>query len=234
MKHLLKLFLFLPFFILANEVGGDKEVHLNQKERSIILISAFTANGDLEKLNGAFKEGLDAGLTINEINEVIVHLYAYVGFPKSLNALNSFMQQIKERKKAGIVDPQGKEATPLPKNFDKDAYGAKVRAQLAGLEKDIQGAPWQEFSPIIDTFLKEHLFADIFSRDILDFKTRELVTVAALAAMQGTSGQLKFHLGAAMNVGATAEQLIELISLIDTKVDQQQAKIARQVLSETL
>ena len=138
----------------------DKNHALNQRQQSIIPIAAFTADGDIDRLKPALNHGLDAGLTVNEIKEIIVHLYAYTGFPRSLNALSAFMAVVDERKAKGIEDVMGKEATPLPPDFDKDKYGAKVRAKLAGLEKDISGAQWQLFSPAMDTFLKEHLFAD--------------------------------------------------------------------------
>lgn len=57
---------------------------LTAEEQSIVAISALTAKGDFAKLNAALNRGLDAGLTINESNEVLVHLYAYSGFPRSL------------------------------------------------------------------------------------------------------------------------------------------------------
>jgi 4-carboxymuconolactone decarboxylase len=62
------------------------DVHqaLNAKQQSIIPIAAFTAIGDLAKLRTALHDGLDAGLTMNEIKEILVHLYAYTGFPRSL------------------------------------------------------------------------------------------------------------------------------------------------------
>ena len=54
---------------------------LSAKQKSIISIAAFTANGDLDKLKTALQEGLAAGLTVNEIKEILIHLYAYTGFP---------------------------------------------------------------------------------------------------------------------------------------------------------
>ncbi|KJS29540.1 MAG: hypothetical protein VR64_20520 [Desulfatitalea sp. BRH_c12] len=39
----------------------------------------------------ALNQGLDAGLTVNEIKEILVQLYAYAGFPRSLNAIGTFM-----------------------------------------------------------------------------------------------------------------------------------------------
>lgn len=72
------------------------------------------ANGDLEKLKPALHQGLDAGLAVNEIKEVLVQLYAYAGFPRSLDAIHAFMDVMEEREAKGIKDTVGKEATPLP------------------------------------------------------------------------------------------------------------------------
>src|SRR6266496_4284158 len=77
---------------------------LDRKQQSIVTISAFTAKGDLLHLQKALNDGLDAGLTVNEIKEVLVQLYAYAGFPRSLNALNAFIAVLKERKGKGIND----------------------------------------------------------------------------------------------------------------------------------
>ncbi len=79
--------------------------------------------------------------------------------------------------------------------MNRDEYGAKVRATLVGQKVIPVPSGYQLFTPIIDTFPKEHLFADIFARDILDHQSRELATNAALASMTGTQSQLQFHLG---------------------------------------
>jgi alkylhydroperoxidase/carboxymuconolactone decarboxylase family protein YurZ len=200
----------------------------------MIPIAAFTADGNLERLKPALEKGLDAGLNINEIKEVLVHLYAYTGFPRSLNAMGTFMGIVDERKANGIEDTVGQEASPVPADFDKDAYGAKVRAKLAGLEKDISGAKWQVFSPAMDTFLKEHLFADLFVRDVISHKDRELSTISALANMTGTEGQLTFHLGAAMNTGLSEAQMNGFISVLGATVGQAQAESANKVLIKVL
>ncbi|MGD9211421.1 MAG: carboxymuconolactone decarboxylase family protein [Desulfobacteraceae bacterium] len=212
----------------------EKRHALNQRQQSIIPIAAFTADGDINRLKAALNKGLDNSLTINEIKEVLVHLYAYTGFPRSLNALSAFMGVLDERKAKGIEDVQGKEAGPIPSDLDKDKYGAKVRAMLAGRETDISGAEWQLFSPAIDTFLKEHLFADIFVRDVISHQDRELATIAALANMTGAGGQLGFHLGAAMNTGLTTAQLEDFISVLKTTISKAQAESAQKVLTEVL
>lgn len=110
----------------------DETQTLNARQRGIVTIAAFTANGDLEKLKPALHDGLEAGLTVNEIKEVLVQLYAYTGFPRSLNGIGIFMAVLDERKARGIRDEEGREPSPLPANLDRDAYGARVRAELAG------------------------------------------------------------------------------------------------------
>jgi 4-carboxymuconolactone decarboxylase len=203
---------------------------LSTRQQRIIPIAAFTANGDLDKLKTALQEGLAAGLTVNEIKEILVHLYAYTGFPRSLNGINTFMAVLDERQAQGIEDEIGPEASPLPADMNKDEYGTNVRAKLAGQETIPPPSGYQLFTPIIDTFLKEHLFADIFARDILDFQSRELVTIAALASMMGTSGQLYFHLGAAMNTGLSEAQMQGFIAVLAAKVGQQISEDASKIL----
>lgn len=205
---------------------------LSAKQQSIIPIAAFTANGDLENLKTALEEGLASGLTVNEIKEILVHLYAYTGFPRSLNGINTFMALMDERHKKGIQDEIGKEASPLPADMNKDEYGARVRAKLAGQETIPPAGGYQLFAPIIDTYLKEHLFADIFARDVLDFQSRELVTISALASMTGTGGQLYFHLGAAMNTGLSEAQMKDFIAVIKSKVGQQEGEMTSTILNK--
>ena len=62
---------------------------LSAEQRGIPLIAAsMAASGACHRLNAALHQGLDAGLTVSEAKEILVQLYAYVGFPRSLNALS--------------------------------------------------------------------------------------------------------------------------------------------------
>ena len=106
---------------------------LNARQKSIIPIAAFIASGEMDRLNAALADGLEAGLTVNEIKEILVQMYAYAGLPRSLNGIFAFMSVLKARKARGIEDEVGVDASPIPANLNKDEYGAKVRASLAGL-----------------------------------------------------------------------------------------------------
>lgn len=63
------------------EAKTMKSEGLNAKQERIVTIAAFTANGHLHKLKTALDEGLDAGLTVSEIKEILIQMYAYAGFP---------------------------------------------------------------------------------------------------------------------------------------------------------
>lgn len=221
-----------PFSSSAQEKAAAQA--LSKRQQSIVVISALTASGNIDKLKPALHEALDAGLTVNEVNEVIVHVYAYAGFPRSFNSMLAFMAVMDERQAKGIKDEMGKEASPVPADLNRDAYGAKVRAQLSGLDEVPPPAKWQTFSPVIDKFLKEHLFADLFARDILSFQDRELATVAVLASIPGLEGPLRYHLGAAMNVGLTEEQMKDFISVLKSVVGAKEAENANKVLAEVI
>ncbi|WP_336829241.1 carboxymuconolactone decarboxylase family protein [Sphingobacterium multivorum] len=204
---------------------------LNAMQQSLVAILALTATGDLENLKVQLNAALDAGVSINEIKEALVQLYAYCGFPRSLNALNIFKTVLEERKAKGITDNIGKEIVVENSTADRYEQGRKV---LETLTKTAQAKPapgFGEFAPRIDAFLKEHLFADIFNSDVLSYQQRELVTISALAAMAGTEGQLLAHIGMGSNTGITAGQIKTLFQVIEKTVGKERAETARTVIS---
>ena len=89
-----------------------------------------------------------------------------------------------------------------------------------------------EFAPRIDAFLKEHLFADIFDSDVLNYQQRELATIAALSAMQGVELQLQSHLTMGKNTGLTESQLKQVFSVIETHIGTKQAEVANKVMTK--
>ena len=198
--------LLLTFVFMGGNVMADT---LTTKQKNIATISSYVAAGNMDLLGPALNKALDDGLTVNEIKEILVQLYAYCGFPRSLNAINKFMEVVNTRVKAGKSDTVGEYPTELSKNEDKDAYGAKVRLSLIKANKF--SAPFADFVPAIDTFLKEHLFADIFARGVLTNQEREIATVAALSSLSGVESQLNSHIQMAKNTGVTDAQIKEIL-----------------------
>ena len=194
---------------------GDTIVNresLSQKQQGIVRIASFTAKGDQANLKTALNEGLDAGLGVNEIKEILVQMYAYTGFPRALNGLSVFMAVLEEREAKGIHDTAGES----PADFsDKDKYakGKRTLETLTGRAETKPGGV-NAFAPAIDEFLKEHLFADIFGRGTLSYEARELATISALSSLEGVEPQLKTHIHMGKNVGLTDWQISELSGIV--------------------
>jgi alkylhydroperoxidase/carboxymuconolactone decarboxylase family protein YurZ len=228
---------FLLGVAVMTEAGILKnDLSLSAKQQGIIPIAAFTASGHLQQLTSALNNGLDSGLSVNEIKEILIQMYAYAGFPRSLNGINTFISVLDERQAKGIKDEVGKEAGAAPFSSDvkRVEYGANVWTLLSGNDATAPPSRWQQFVPVFDTFLKQHLFADVFARDILDYQSRELATLGALSNMSGTSPQLRFHFGAAMNTGLTEVQMKDFISVLRLQVGEEAATAASEVLTEVL
>ena len=84
------------------------------------------------------------------------------------------------------------------KEIDGEA-GERVVASLA------------DIAPDFARYLIEFPFGDIYSRPGLDLRSREIAVVAALTAMGNAAPQLRVHLRAALNVGVTRQEIVEVI-----------------------
>ncbi len=182
---------------------------LTAKEATIVDIGAWTARGEQDKLVVAFKAGFDAGLTLNEAKELVGQLYAYCGFPRALNAAGTLMKVWNEGKgEWGTGNGKWSEGTAA--NMPHGSLGERALPVGTANQTKLCGGPVKgalfDFHPQLDEYLKTHLFGDIFARDILDWRTREIVTIAALAARPETEPQMKAHIAIGKVNGVTDAQ----------------------------
>lgn len=235
-KHLLLLGLLLSFLtenVVAQQPHNTSE-NLDTKQQAIVSISSLTAKGDLIRLNKSLHYGLDAGLTINEIKEVLVHLYAYCGFPRSIRGLQTFMQVLNERKTRGNNNVIGAEPSKINKEASKYERGKTILGELTKAPQQGPLTGYSAFAPVIDTFLKEHLFADIFERDVLTYAQRELVTISVISTIGNADPMLQGHLSISLNVGITPKQLEQFVSIIKSTAGKKEGKAAQAVLDQVL
>ena len=182
---------------------------LTERQKGLAACACLMAQGDLERLEPSVRTALDNGVTINELKEAFSQLYAYTGFPRSLNALG-VLSKVLENKQANWQE--GKPWT-RPAEWDnaKAAYelGRKNQTQLSGRPFDYN------FCPQDDYYLKAHLFGDIFAGDQLNAADREIVTVAALSGLNGVAPQLAAHKQGAVNMGNSQELVDEFCTWLD-------------------
>ena len=187
---------------------------LTAKENAIVDIGAWTARGEQDKLGAAFKAGFDAGLTLNEAKELVGQLYAYCGFPRALNAAATLMKVWTEGNgEWGTGNRKWSEgpAASMPRGSLAEKalpVGTANQTRLCG--GPVKGALF-DFHPQLDEYLKTHLFGDIFARGVLDWRTREIVTIAALAARPETAPQMKAHIAVGKVNGVTDAQAAAIV-----------------------
>lgn len=224
----------LFFNCVQAQTNGTENKLLSSRDKSTIAIAVLTAKGDLVQLKSKLIGGLEAGLTINEIKEIVVHTYAYCGFPRSIRGLQTFMEVLEERKSKGIIDQLGNEATKVINEKDKYSRGKSILQKLTNATIPNTLSGYAAFAPIIDIFLKEHLFADIFERDVLSFIQREWVTISVISTIGEAEPMLKSHLLICLNLGVVPEQLKEFTEIIKPIIGKRKTKSAKHVLNEVL
>lgn len=207
---------------------------LSQKQLSMITISAETASGNLKLLKGSLNRGLNNGLTINEIKEALVHCYAYSGFPRSIRGLQTFMTVLDKRKSKGIVDVLGTEASTVDTTKSTYDRGKATLEKLTGSKETGPRTGYAAFAPVMEVFLKEHLFADIFDRDVLTYQDRELVTVSVISSIGDAEPMLRSHLSICLNVGLKPNQLKQFVETIKPLIGKEKALATQNVLDEVL
>ncbi|WP_323010628.1 carboxymuconolactone decarboxylase family protein [Paracoccus sp. (in: a-proteobacteria)] len=93
---------------------------------------------------------------------------------------------------------------------DRYKRGLKRLSEIDGEAGENVIKSLEAVAPDFARYLIEYPFGDIYSRPGLGLKEREIVTVASLAAMGNAVPQLKVHIEAALNVGVSRNELIEV------------------------
>lgn len=144
------------------------------------------------------------------------------------------MEVLNERQSKGIHDVLGEEASPIDDERSKYDRGKEILGELTGTPQDGPRVGYSAFAPVIEIFLKEHLFADIFERDVLTYVERELVTISVIGGIGKVEPMLRSHMNICVNLGVTKEQLQQFVAVIKTTLGEKEAEAAQKVLDEVL
>lgn len=211
------------------------EQAMDSKRQHITEVAALTGKGDLDKLKTVLIDGLNDGMAVSELKEVMVHAYAYCGFPRALRGLQTLVAVLDERKAKGIEDDWGRKASPITDTRSKYERGRDILVEISGIPADAPKADYAILAPEIEVFLKEHLFADLFEREVLTYAERELTTVAVIASLgKGVEPMLKGHMGIALNVGITPDELRSVLAIVEKNIGRDEADGGRLALNEVL
>ncbi len=98
---------------------------------------------------------------------------------------------------------------------DRSQRGAEILREVhAGWGAPNILGPLEEIAPDLKNMVRDFAFGEIYARPGLALKSRQMVTVAALAAMHNAPLELKAHLFGALKLGWKKEELVEALMQI--------------------
>ena len=97
---------------------------------------------------------------------------------------------------------------------DRYRRGMEILRQVEGHAHDKPLVALQDIAPTLTRFTVEFAYGDVIARPVLDLKTRELCTIAGLAAMGTAPTQLRYHINGALNVGGSPQEITEILTLV--------------------
>ena len=106
-------------------------------------------------------------------------------------------------------------ALPAEVSKDRFARGSATFAAVTGIPTEEYLDGFKDSSPDFGRYVIEWVFGDVYSRTDLDLKTRELVIIAAGAALGATGiDVIKFHVPTAVRAGATRDQIFGVLTQV--------------------
>ncbi|MGG3693724.1 carboxymuconolactone decarboxylase family protein [Heyndrickxia ginsengihumi] len=195
--------------ILSRFIFGEVfyQGNLDDKQRELITLVVLTANQTLPQFKAHVGAALNVGVTPVEIKEAIYQCAPYIGFPKTLNAINEANEVFKAKNIELPIESQ--------KQVDEDNRFDKGLATQVEIFGDVI-SKMQESAPANQKHIQEYLsafcFGDFYTRGGLDLKTRELLTLCIVSSLGGCEGQVKSHVLGNKNVGNDKETLITAIT----------------------
>jgi 4-carboxymuconolactone decarboxylase len=183
---------------------------LGLEARQLCTVAALAGLGNaLPQLryhvNGAFNVGCRPA----EVLEVTILAAVYAGFPAALNGISAVREVLQQR--GGV--PEGAVAAQAAPAAGEERYqrGLRVLEQVSGRSGAAVLESLKDLAPDLARFIVEFSYGDVIGRSGLDLKTKELATVALLTALGTAQPQLKVHVAAALNVGSSRGELVEVI-----------------------
>lgn len=187
---------------------------LSQKNRELCAVAALTVL-DTPQLAPHIKAAIQAGATREEAAEAIFQMLIYCGVPRTLNGVAQYRRAIAEMAEADPDGPAARKPEP-PTPLDADGSTAHERAVKGGTRLYGEEATHsiidelEAIDPAFNKMFKETVYGGMYSRTVLDFKTRQLITVAA-CTVSNALPQLDGHIRAGLRVGLSVEEIREVI-----------------------
>lgn len=180
---------------------------MDVKTRVLMILASNIGSQALTEFRMMANAALNVGATPVEIKEIVYQAVPYVGIAKVIDFLYATNEIFRER---GIALPLESQSTTTPGTRlekglakQKEIFGDRIDNLYEGSPKDLLH---------IQHYLSANCFGDYVTRNGLDVKTREMVTLSFLIALGGTESQMRGHIRGNANVGNDRQTLINLMT----------------------
>ena len=180
---------------------------MNTKTHVMMIVASTIGSQALTEFKMMVDAALNVGVTPVEVREIVYQAVPYLGIAKVLDFIYASNEILTER---GIKLPMESQSTTdtetrLEKGLakQKEIFGDIIEQLYKNSPKDLLH---------IQHYLSANCFGDYVTRNGLDVKTREMITLSFLIALGGTESQMKGHIRGNANVGNNRQILINLIT----------------------
>lgn len=178
---------------------------LDAASRQVATIAALTALGNAApQLRFHIEAGLAAGLSPQQVIDVIYVTTVFAGFPAGLNAISAARTVFAEKHLAFTPPP-----TPAP--ADRRAHGLAALATTSRNAGQAVLDALADIAPDMAGFILDFSYGDVIARTVLTPAQKEIAMLAAATARGTMAPQLKVHAKAALAVGMTREAVVEVV-----------------------
>lgn len=185
-----------------NEVSNKSEL-LSNKQKELIKIVSLITQQSKELLLYEIENALSLELTPIEIKEAVYQCAPYSGFPRTIDAIN-IVNKVFE--KNNIHLPLEKQSTVTKQTIFEKGLTAQTTIFGEAMREIANG----ENTPNPAYYLITNCFGDYYTRNGLDLKTREMLTLCILINL-GTESQIKSHINGNVNMRNNKAFIQEMI-----------------------
>ncbi len=183
---------------------------LARRDRSLVSVAALTCLGCHVELRTHLAGALHHGAEVEEIEELMLQLCGYAGYPRALEGMRVAMALFSERE--DVERPLPRPAAEHKNDEERQRDGAEVFQRIMGwtAPAEVVASVMEEELGALGHFGLRHLMGEIWARPQLGPRDRSLVTLVALISL-GKIAELRVHVPAALRHGMTREEIDEVI-----------------------
>ena len=198
--------------VMKKYIYGDlsQQIKLTDTERQLITIVVLTTNQNHKFLKRVIEGALALDVTPLQIREALYHVAPYIGFPKVFEALD-VANEVFENK--GIKLPLENQGTTSDADRFEKGLAFQVNAYSERINQMRDATP--DYQKHLQDNLSAFCFGDTYTRGTLDYKTREMLTMAVIGTLGTAEAQYKSHVIGTLNSGATKEEVIGVITTMN-------------------